>query len=125
MARLIWTEESERWLKDIFDYIASDDPHAAASVVNGIHKRAQLLLQFPQSGYRYGNSAENVRVLLYNHCRIAYVIEGADITVLGVFHGAIAIERYLSNEFPKQVRDVGRTRASYHNLLSTGGGCRQ
>ena len=29
MAELIWTEESERWLKDIYDYIALDNPDAA------------------------------------------------------------------------------------------------
>ena len=42
MAELVWTQESERWLKDIFDYIALDN-----------------------------------------------------IVILGVFHGALAIERYL------------------------------
>jgi len=71
MAELIWTEESERWLKDIYDYIALDNPHAAASVLNGIYQRAQSLLQFPESGYKYEGSDEDVRILLYGHYRIA------------------------------------------------------
>lgn len=53
MAELIWTEESERWLKDIFDYISADNPAAAEGVVRGIYDRAQTLLTFPESGCRY------------------------------------------------------------------------
>ncbi len=95
MAELIWTEESERWLKDIFDYISADNPAAAEGVVSGIYDRTQTLLTFPESGYRYQGSTEDVRILQYGHYRIAYKVEGEDIFVLGVFHGALAIERYL------------------------------
>jgi len=65
VAELVWTEESERWLKDIFDYIAQDKPSAADSVVSGIYEKAQQLLQFPESGYKYEGSARDVRILLY------------------------------------------------------------
>ncbi len=95
MAKLVWTKESERWLKDIYDFIAQDNPAAAKSVVSGIYDRAQTLLEFPEMGYRYEGSSRNVRILLYGHYRIAYVAAGDEITVLGVFHGALAIERYL------------------------------
>ena len=95
MAELVWTEESERWLKDIFDYISADNPVAAEGVVSGIYDRAQTLLTLPESGYRYQGSNEEVRILLYGHYRIAYKIEDDKIVVLGVFHGALAIERYL------------------------------
>ena len=95
MAELVWTEESERWLKDIYDYIALDNPEAAASVVAGIYDRAQSLLQFPESGYIYEGSSEDVRILLYDHYRITYSVAGDEIIILGVFHGALAIERYL------------------------------
>mgnify|MGYP001822549801 FL=1 len=95
MAESVWTKESERWLKDIFDYINADNPRGARDTVNGIYERAQTLLTFPESGYRYEGSTENVRILLYSHYRIAYMVEGDKIIVLGVFHGALAIERYL------------------------------
>lgn len=36
MAELNWTAEAERWLHDIYTYIAQDNPQAAAKVVNGI-----------------------------------------------------------------------------------------
>lgn len=95
MAELVWTKESERWLKDIFDYIAQDNPSAADSVVSGIYEKAQQLLQFPESGYKYDGSVRDVRILLYGHYRIAYIASNDQIVVLGVFHGALAIDRYL------------------------------
>ena len=96
MAKLNWTSESERWLKDIFDYIAADNPQAAADVVNGIYEKAQLLTRFPDMGYRYEGSDAEVRILLYGHYRITYLNRpDGDIDIIGVFHGALDIERYL------------------------------
>jgi plasmid stabilization system protein ParE len=34
MAKIRWTSEAEKWLKDIHDYIASDNPAAAAKAVS-------------------------------------------------------------------------------------------
>jgi plasmid stabilization system protein ParE len=45
MAEIIWTAEVERWLKDIHNYIAQDNPAAAEKVVSGIYQRAQILLE--------------------------------------------------------------------------------
>ena len=50
MAQINWTLESERWLRDIYDYIASDNPHAAIRLVEGIHQRVQIMHQFPLLG---------------------------------------------------------------------------
>jgi len=36
MAEIRWTEEAHRWLRDIYDYIATDNPEAAQKVVSGI-----------------------------------------------------------------------------------------
>lgn len=43
MAELNWTAEAERWLQEIFQYIAQDDSAAAVEVVEGIYQKAQLL----------------------------------------------------------------------------------
>ncbi len=53
MAELTWTHEAERWLKDIYEYIALDNPTAAADVVNGIYEQAQVLIHNPRIGYKY------------------------------------------------------------------------
>lgn len=65
MARLNWTHEAEIWLKDIFDYVAQEDPRAATRVVERVYNRAQDLIRFPQIGYRYEAIIDReVRILL-------------------------------------------------------------
>ena len=97
MARINWTREAETWLEDIFAYIAQDNPVAAARVVEGIYKRAQVLSEFPHIGHRYEGIADrDIRILLYGHYRVAYLIRSEDdIDILGVFHSALDIRRYL------------------------------
>jgi plasmid stabilization system protein ParE len=97
MAKINWTTEAENRLKDIYTYISEVNPTAAFNTVNSIYEKAQILLDFPEIGYRYQLiTNRNVRILLYGHYRIAYLIkESGDIDILGVFHGALEIERYL------------------------------
>ncbi len=97
MGHLNWTHEAESWLKDIHDYIAQDNPAAAQRVVGGIYERAQDLIRHPRIGHRYELAPEReIRVLLYGHYRIAYLVNpNDDIDILGVFHGALDVERYL------------------------------
>lgn len=97
MAALNWTLEAERWLRDIHDYIAQDNPTAAADVVRGIYERVQTLLVFPQIGHRYRVEPDGeVRILLYGHYRIAYLLKhDGSIDILGVFHAALDIDRYV------------------------------
>lgn len=97
MAEIRWTEEAHRWLRDIFDYIAVDNPNAAQRVVAGIYEKVQFLRRFPAIGYKYRDEPEGeVRILLYGHYRIAYLLrKSGDIEILGVFHGALDIARYL------------------------------
>ncbi len=95
MAAITWTQEAQRWLEDIFEYIAADNPQAAARTVQGIYERAQDLATFPEIGYRYVASSRHVRILLYGHYRIAYLIkEDGNVDILGVFHGSLDITRY-------------------------------
>lgn len=98
MAEIRWTEEAHRWLRDIHDYIAADNPDAAQKVVADIFEKAQLLRSFPEIGHKYRVEAEGeIRVLLYGHYRIAYLLRSSPgcVDILGVFHGALDIDRYL------------------------------
>ena len=97
MAEIRWTIEAEAWLRDIYDYIAHDNPSAAAKVVDGIYEKAQLLKEYPEIGYKYRSESEGeIRILLYGHHRIAYLLAGDEsIDILGIFHGALDIDRYL------------------------------
>lgn len=51
----------------------------------------------PERGYRYHERPDQtIRILLYGHYRIAYLVrDQGDIDILGVFHGALSIDRYL------------------------------
>jgi len=97
MAEIRWTEEAHRWLRDIYDYITADNPEAAQKVVSGIYEKAQVLKRFPEIGHKYRTEPDGeIRILLYGHYRIAYLLRSsANIDILGVFHGALDIDRYL------------------------------
>ena len=97
MAEINWTRESEIWLKDIYDFIALDDPEAAARTILNIYEKAQLLRRHPELGHRYeGETTRHVRILLYSHYRITYLARpDGNVDILGVFHGALDIDRYL------------------------------
>jgi hypothetical protein len=43
MVEINWTDEAEKWLKDIHDYIALDNSLAAKRVIKGIYDKAQIL----------------------------------------------------------------------------------
>jgi toxin ParE1/3/4 len=98
LAQVAWTLEAERWLRDIYDYIAADSTSAATSTVSGIVKKAQILSQFPELGFRYDTGDDrSVRVLLYGHYRIVYLTKtDGNIDILGVFHAALDIDRLLA-----------------------------
>lgn len=97
MAEIKWTSEAELWLKDIYNYISEDNPEAGESVVSGIYQKVQMLRDFPKIGHAYRKEApEDIRILLYGHYPIAYLIKpDENIDILGVFHGAMDIRRYL------------------------------
>ena len=76
MAEITWTEEALRWLRDIHDYIAVDNPDAAQKVVNGIYEKVQILRKFPKFGSTYRIESEGpVCIMLYGHYRIAYLMD--------------------------------------------------
>ncbi|MFU8788168.1 MAG: type II toxin-antitoxin system RelE/ParE family toxin [Methylobacter sp.] len=99
MAKITWTAQAELWLRDIFDYITLDNPAAASRVVSGIYAKAQLLRDFPEIGYLYRKEPDgDILILLYGHYRIAYLIKSPEnIDILGVFHGALDINRLLTS----------------------------
>ncbi|HKR14042.1 MAG TPA: type II toxin-antitoxin system RelE/ParE family toxin [Pyrinomonadaceae bacterium] len=96
MAEINWTREAEIWLRDIYNYIAADDPDAATRTITEIYEKTQLLKTHPRIGYRYEpEHSREVRILLHEHYRITYLIKPeGDIDIIGVFHGALDIDRY-------------------------------
>lgn len=97
MARIRWTREAYRTLRDIHGYIAADNPDAAKKVIIQIYERVQTLRDFPEVGHKYATVEEGeVRILLYGYYRIAYLLHSRhSVDVLGIFHGALNIDDYL------------------------------
>ena len=97
MAKIVWTQEAEQWLLKIHDYIAQDKPATAFKVVESIYARAQILEQLPRLGHEFRTqSGRDTRILLWGHYRIVYLQTiHEEIHILGVFHGAMEIDRYL------------------------------
>jgi len=97
MAKISWTNEAEFWLKEIYDYIAFDNPEAAITTIQTLYEKVQVLKNYPYLGYRYQQIQErHIRIILYGHYRIAYLIkDNEDIDILGVYHEAMEIEKYL------------------------------
>ena len=92
-----WTNEASAWVEKIYHSVMADKPEAAERLVEEIYHKTDVLEDFPEIGYRLLDYPHrHVRVLLYGHYRIVYVIKKNDrIDVLGVFHGALDFKRYL------------------------------
>ena len=97
MVELVWTDTAAKWLQEIYEYNAQDSAIKARQVVHGICARAQVLTEYPGIGYLYRHEPDgDVKVLLYGHYRITYMQRTEhQIDILGVFHGALPLERYI------------------------------
>lgn len=97
MVEINWTVEAEQRLKEIYDYISPDNKNAALKIITGIYEKAQILCDHPEIGYQYyTEDRDNIRILLYGHYRIVYLIKNDNnIDILGVFHGPMDIDKYL------------------------------
>ena len=68
MAEINWTREAENWLRDIYNYIATDNPDAAARTLTEIYEKAQLLRTHPRLGQKYEpERSREIRILLHDH----------------------------------------------------------
>ncbi len=97
MAEVGWTDEAADRLRENFEYIAETSPQAAAETVGGIYRLAETLDRFPERGFAYQTrSGRSARIVLYGHYRVVYRLEpSASVIILGVFHGAMDLPRYL------------------------------
>lgn len=99
-SEIVWTDEARSWLRLIREYIAKDSPAAADRIIDGIWQKTQILVKHPEAGFKYPlPGRDEVRVLLYGHYRIAYLLSGNNLAqILGVFHAALDIDRYFPED---------------------------
>lgn len=95
MARLRWTKPALRDLDEIAEYIALDNPEAAARLVKKTFNRVERLKIFPKSGRR---PPELHREVIVPPCRVFYRIERETIYILHVMRGERLLRPYLLEE---------------------------
>lgn len=97
MGEVRWTEEAAQRLREIHDYLVERNPRAASRTIRGIFELAGSLDRFPERGFVHRTrSGHEVRIVVYGHFRVVYRVEsGATVIVIGIFHGAMDLARYL------------------------------
>jgi toxin ParE1/3/4 len=95
VARLRFTERAERDLVEIGDFIARDNPVAAAQFVALLEQRCSLLAVHPLAGRARDELIKGLRGLAYGRYVIFYraIEDGAEI--VRVLHGARDVRRAL------------------------------
>ena len=97
MVEINWTDEAKIWVKEIFEYIAEDTKKKAKQVINEIYQKATILKDHPEIGQKLTFWPDkNIRMLLFGHYRIVYWFKEKNrIDILGVYHGALDLQRHL------------------------------
>lgn len=85
MARIVWTEPALSDLDAIADYIAIENPQAAAELVRRIIGHVEQLADHPESGNRPQELRRSrYRQIIEPPCRVFYRYDGQKVFVLHV-----------------------------------------
>lgn len=94
MAEVIWTEPALSDLDAIADYIAIEDPEAAARLVQRIFRHVEQLESHPRSGSRPSElSGSRYRQIVEPPCRVFYRYDGENVLILHVMRSERLLER--------------------------------
>jgi addiction module RelE/StbE family toxin len=86
--KIVWSEPARQDLRDIFTYIAEDNPNAARTLLNEIKECAVLLQDNPLLG-RLGRIEDTRELVLTGTSFILpYRVKDLQIQILAVLHGA-------------------------------------
>lgn len=85
--RVIWTPEAQRDRADVWDYIAADNPHAAARMDELFSEAATSLAENPKLG-RTGKIAGTRELIPHESYCLVYEIESETVWVLALVHTA-------------------------------------
>lgn len=85
--RVFWTPEAEQDRLDIWDYIAVDNPDAAARLDNLFSDTANRLIDFPRRGGA-GKIPGTRELIPHEHYRLVYTIVDNTIWMLALVHTA-------------------------------------
>lgn len=85
--RVIWTPEAEQDRADVWDYIATDNPHAAARMDEFFSSAAASLAEHPKLG-KPGKIPGTRELIPHESYRLVYEIERETVWILVLVHTA-------------------------------------
>jgi toxin ParE1/3/4 len=85
--KVVWTPEAQQDRADIWDYIATDNPTAAAQMDQLFSDAAARLADFPLLG-RAGKIPDSCELIPHESCRLVYQIDAETVWVLALVHTA-------------------------------------
>ncbi|WP_367156196.1 type II toxin-antitoxin system RelE/ParE family toxin [Methylomonas sp. HYX-M1] len=86
--KLVWTEPARQDLREIFTFIAEENPNAARRLLAEIKERAVLLQNNPQLGRAGRVDGTRELVVVGTQYILPYRLKEQQIQILAVFHGA-------------------------------------
>lgn len=96
MAQLVWTEPALHNLDEIAEYIALDNPSAAANYVQKVFDRVDRLATYPNSGKRPAELHRTpYREIVVPPCRIFYRVENNKVFILHVIRSERLLQSFL------------------------------
>ena len=103
MAEIVWTDPALNDLEAIADYIALQDPAAAAGVVKRVFEHVGQLADHPESGVRLSElKRSRYRQLVEPPCRIFYRYDGGTVYVLHVMRAERLLRKRRLDRPPKR-----------------------
>lgn len=96
-AEIIWLDEAKDDVREILEYIAIENPHAANRYVSGLAEACQKLADFPLSGRRYD---EGFRCLVLRNHLIFYDFDDVSdrVHIAAVIDGRRDVEKLLNDK---------------------------
>jgi plasmid stabilization system protein ParE len=75
---IVWLDQAKDDLREILDFIANENPTAAANYVAGIAEACKKLADFPEFGLRYNSKFRRLvfrnHLVFYHHDETAHTV---------------------------------------------------
>ena len=84
--KIFWTKPARQDLREIFTYIAEENPRAARALLTEIKERASVLQDNPQLGRKGRVEGTRELVLSGTPYLLPYRVKNQQIQILAVFH---------------------------------------
>ena len=85
--RVLWTPEAQQDRAEVWDYIAADNPRAAARMDALFSEAATRLSEYPKQG-RAGKISGTRELIPHESYRLVYEIENETVWILALVHTA-------------------------------------